>query len=103
MPRQAYNCDESGMPLQHKIPKILLVKGNKKVRQVSSGNKTQIIILGCASATEQVVPPMVVFTGKHSNAQLSNGEVPGTLYLTAGWIKSYSLFGFLNIFYAHCV
>ena len=68
------------MPLQHKIPKILLVKGTKKVCQVSSGNKTRITILGCASATGQVVPPMVEFTGKHFNAQLSNGEVPSTLY-----------------------
>ena len=68
------------MPLQHKVPKALAVKGAKKVHQVSSGNKTQITILGCASATGQVVPPMVVFTGKHFNAQLSNDGVPGTLY-----------------------
>ena len=38
-------------------------KGTKKDRQVSSGKKTQITILGCASATGQVMPPMVVFTG----------------------------------------
>ena len=68
-PSQVYNCDEFRMPLQHKIPKVLLVKGTKKTRQVSSGNKTQITILGCASATGQVVPPMVVYTGKHFNAQ----------------------------------
>ena len=62
------------------------MKGTKKARQVSSGNKTQITILGCASATGQVVPPMVVFTGKHFNAQLSN--MPGTLYgmLPNGWM-----------------
>ena len=87
-PSQIYNCDESGMPLQHKVPKVLSVKGAKKVRQVSSGNKTQITILGCASATGQVVPPMVVFTEKHFNSLLSNGEVPGTLYGMSpnGWM-----------------
>ena len=79
-PSQIYNCDESGMPLQHKVPKVLSVKGAKKVRQVSSGNNTQITVLGYASATDQVVPPIVVFTGKHFNSQLLNGEVPGTLY-----------------------
>ena len=43
---------------------------------------------------------MVVFTGKHFNAQLSNGEVPGTLYGMSpnGWIDQ-ELFSnwFLNI------
>ena len=32
-PSQIYNCDESGMPLQHKVSKVLSVKGAKKVRQ----------------------------------------------------------------------
>jgi len=43
-----YNC---GMPLQQKSPKVYFLKGTKKVCQVSSGNKTQITILGCASTT----------------------------------------------------
>ena len=68
------------MPLQHKVPNVLSVKGAKKVCQVSSGNKIQITILGCASATGQVVSPMVVFAGKLFNSLLSSGEVPGTLY-----------------------
>ena len=34
------NCDESGMPLEHKQLKILALKGTKKVRQYSSSNKT---------------------------------------------------------------
>jgi len=70
------------MPLQHKTLKVVSTKGTKKVRQVSSGTKTQITVLGCASATGQVIPPMVVFTGKHFNHMLSRGEVPGTLYST---------------------
>ena len=61
------------MPLQHKVPKVLSMKGAKKVCQVSSGNRTQITILGCTSATGQVIPSMVVFTGKHFNSRLSNG------------------------------
>ena len=46
-PAQLYNCDESGMPLEHKLPKIIAEKGAKKVRQISSGNKTQIAVLAC--------------------------------------------------------
>ena len=32
-PAQIYNCDESGMPLEHKMPKVIALKGAKKVRQ----------------------------------------------------------------------
>jgi len=88
-PCQIYDYDESGMPLQHKIPKVVSTKGTKKVRQASSGNKTQITVLGCASATTgQVMPAMVVFTGKNFNHMLSRGEVPGTLYgmSPSGWM-----------------
>ena len=100
-PSQIYNCDESGMPLQHKVPKVLSVKGAKKVRQVSSGNKTQITILGCTSATGQVVPPMVVFTESiliHSYQMVKCLVHFMACRLMGGWIKSCSLIGSLNIF-----
>ena len=105
-PAQIYNCDESGMPLQHKMPKIITVKGTKKVRQCSSGNKTQITILGCANGAGQSIPPMVVFTGKNFNHMLSKGEVPGTLYGMSpnGWMDQ-ELFAewFSNHFLMHAV
>ena len=31
-PSQVYNCDESGMPLEHKMPRTIAEKGVKKVR-----------------------------------------------------------------------
>jgi len=99
-PSQIYNCDESGMPLQHKIPKVISMKGAKKICQVSSGNKTQITILGYASATGQVILPMVVFTGKHlmlcypKEKSLEHFMVYQQM---GGWIRSYFLSGFLRI------
>ena len=60
-PSKIYNCDDSGMPLQHKTPKVILVKRTTYVCQVSSENKTEITILGCASIASQVIPLMVVF------------------------------------------
>ena len=105
-PSQIYNCDESGMPLEHKPPRVVAVKGTKKVRQVSSGNKTQITILGCCSATGQAIPPMVVFSGKKFNHELSKGEIPGTIYGTSdsGWMDQ-ELFAnwFTNHFLQHAV
>ena len=61
-PSQIYNCDESGMPLEHKMPKVIAAKGTKKVRQCTSDSKTQITILACASTSGQAIPPMVVFS-----------------------------------------
>ena len=100
---QIYNCDESGMPLEHKLPRVISIKGIKKDRQVSSGNKTQITILGCCSATGQAILPMVVFSGKNFNHDLCEGEVPGTLY-ESGWMDQ-ELFSnwFLHQFLKHAV
>ena len=29
-PSQIYNCDESGMPLEHKLPRVVAIKGTNK-------------------------------------------------------------------------
>jgi len=73
-PAQIYNCDESGMPLEFKIPKVIAAKSTKKVRQCISGSKTQITILACASGSGQTLPPMVVFAGKNLNSVLARGS-----------------------------
>jgi len=55
---QIYSCDESGMPLEFKISKVIAAKGAKRVQQCRSGSKTQITILASASASGQAIPPM---------------------------------------------
>jgi len=52
-----YNMDETGMPLDHKQPKRVALKGMKKVHGLSSGNKRQITVLACSNA---VGTPMVI-------------------------------------------
>ena len=39
-PAQIYNCDESGLPLDHKMPRVIAKRGVKEVRLRTSGNKT---------------------------------------------------------------
>ena len=60
----------------------------KKVRQITSGNKTQITVLVCTSASGQVLPPMVIFSGKIFNRALNEGEVPDMFYgmSDSGWM-----------------
>jgi len=100
-PGQIYNCDESGMPLQHKIPKVVSTNSTKKICQVSSGNKTQITVLGCASATGQVMPPIVVFTGKHFNLEVRFLEPSMVCHLTGGWTRNCFSPGFFTHFLKH--
>ena len=54
----------------------------------SSGTKAQITIVGCVSATGQVLPPMVVWDRKTLTPKLAEGEVPGTIYGLSpkGWM-----------------
>ena len=48
-PERVYNMDESGMPLDPKPPKVVSLKGQKKVIYHTSGEKGQIMVLGCRS------------------------------------------------------
>jgi len=79
-PSRIWNMDETGMPLDHKPPKVIVLKGTKKVHCQTSGNKSQITVLACASAAGGVIPPMVIFEGKRLNPEWTKGEVPDTLY-----------------------
>ena len=67
-----------GMPLDHRPPKIVTQRGHKKVRYRTAGNKSQITIIGCVSATGHAVPPFVIWDAKSMNKEWSVGEVPGT-------------------------
>ena len=79
-PGQIYNIDETGMPLDHRPPKIVTKKGQKKVRYRTSGNKSQITVIGCVSASGHAIPPFVIFDSKSLNKEWTKGEVNGTTY-----------------------
>ena len=89
-PSQIFNCDETGLCLDHTPSKIVANKGQKHPRLVTSGNKKQITVLGCANAAGNVVPPLVIFGRKSLDSKLVVGEVPGTMYGLSdkGWMDS---------------
>ena len=70
-PNQIYNVDETGMPLN---PVHFL----KKARVRTTGDKSQVTFVGCASASGQVIPPYVIFDTAPLNVGWTEGEVPGT-------------------------
>ena len=69
LPSRIYSMDESGMPLDHKPPKVVARKGMKKLHCRTSGNKGQVTILACANALGSVIPPMVIFEGQRFNPE----------------------------------
>ena len=79
-PEQIYNMDETGLPLNPRPPKVVAIRGQKKVRYQSSGLKSQITVLGCSSGTGQVIPPFVIFDAKNLNQLWTRGEVSGSRY-----------------------
>ena len=87
-PHLIFNMDESGMPLDPAPPKLIFRRGAAAAHAVGSGDKTQITVVGCVSASGYCLPPMVIWDRKTLNPELANGEVPGTLYglSSKGWI-----------------
>ena len=103
-PGQIYNMDETGIPLDHRSPRVLAKKGQKKVRYCSTGNKSQVTVVGCINAVGQALPPFVVFDAKNLNMQWCVDEVPGTTYGLSdnGWMdmklfKGWFIKHFLNL------
>jgi hypothetical protein len=87
VPLQIFNMDETGLALDLKTVNL---KGSKNPSAVTSGSKQQITIVGCVRADGYSLPPMVIWNRKKLPAELSNGEVAGTIkfygLLDKGWI-----------------
>ena len=83
-------CDKTGLPLAHKPPKVAAHAIKKHPYAVTSGDKSHITILACASASGYTIQPMVVFDRKHLQVEMTVGEVPGTFYRLSdsGWMDS---------------
>ena len=86
-PGQIFNMDESGMPLDPKSPKVVVERGSVAAA-VGSGNKSQVTIVGCVNAAGACILPMVVWNRKTLAPELTEGEVPGTIYglSSNGWM-----------------
>ncbi len=87
-PCQIYNMDETRLPLDAKELKCIYKKGERHPVARNSGDKSQITVVACVSASGTCMPPLVIINRKTLPAYFSNGEVPGTRYglSTRGWI-----------------
>ena len=81
-----YNVDESGVPLEHHSPLVITKRGQYKVQYCTSGNKSQITVVTCIKATDQYMPPFIIFNAKSLNIDWTRDEVPGIS--DNGWIDT---------------
>jgi len=86
-PEHIYNADKTGIFLDHWALRTLEKKGQKKVRYVTSGNKSQVTVVGCINVFGQALPLFVM----HLNMEWTQEEVPGTTYglSDSGWMDGY--------------
>ena len=75
------------MPLDLKPLKVIASRGERNIRYRYSGDKIQITVFGCCSATEQAIPPFVISAAKRLNHLWTKRELPGTRYglSDCGW------------------
>lgn len=65
LPKNMYNCDETGISTVQDPGKILAATGQKRVGSIASWERGKYITLLCAmSATGGYVPPMFIFPRK---------------------------------------
>lgn len=96
-PNRIYNVDETGICLDGHAPRVVALKGQKKVRYRTSGNKNQVTVIACVSASGQCIPPFVIFDAKRLNQDWRKGEVAGTSYGLSdnGWVDTELFKGWL--------
>src|SRR6218665_3261440 len=64
-PRHIFNLEESGVTSVPESGKILAIKGRKQVGRIASGDKGRTVtIVAAVSATDQFVPPAMLFPRK---------------------------------------
>ena len=87
-PHIIYNCDETGFSFEHKPSKVVGMKGVKHLNATTSGDKAQLTVLACVSASGYPLPPMIIFDRKKLKPDHTKGEIPSTIYglSSNGWI-----------------
>jgi uncharacterized Zn finger protein (UPF0148 family) len=60
-PGQIFNCDDTGIPLQHSTGHVIVPTCHKRPFCISSVTKKRITVMACTRAAEYTLPPFVVF------------------------------------------
>ena len=97
-PSRIYNVDETGICLDGHAPRVVALKGQKKVWYRTSGIKNQVTVIACVSTSGQCIPPFVIFDAKRLNLEWRKAKVVGTSYGLSdnGWVDMELFKGWLT-------
>lgn len=77
-PETIFNVDETGITTVHKPGKIIAMKGEKQVSQVTSAERGNLVTMCCGiSAIGASIPPLLVFPRVHVKEIMTRGGPPG--------------------------
>lgn len=100
-----FNVDESGFQtVQKKNPKVLAMKGKKRIGALSSAERgVNTTIVCCTNAAGVFIPPMIIFKRMRMDSSLGIGAPAGSLVEVSetGYINSELFLKWFKHFVAH--
>lgn len=91
-PHRLYNVDETGITIvQHKVSKVITLKGKKSVGCLTSVKRGKLItVVMCMNAVGSYVPLLIVWPRKNMNEDLMDGTPSGSVFAChpSGWIQT---------------
>jgi hypothetical protein len=90
-----FNLDETGCTTVHKPSRVIAMKGQKQVGQVTSGERGKLITVCCfINAAGNTLPPVIVFPLKRFKDHMIMNAPENTLGLacSSGWMTKKILF-----------
>lgn len=90
-PQCIFNVDESGFPLSGRPAHVICKRGVKSPQCIIGGSgRENVTVQVCVNGCGDLLPPYVIFSGKHLMATCTNGGPVGTRYGVSvnGWMTT---------------
>lgn len=100
-----YNVDETGLTLVQGIPsKVVAMRGRRQVGCITSAERGKLCTaVICMNASENFIPPLVIFPRLRMKLELMNGMPPDSSYSChpSGWMQMEIFVEWFNHFLKH--
>ncbi|XP_018330787.1 uncharacterized protein LOC108740803 [Agrilus planipennis] len=104
LPKNVYNCDETGVSTVQDPGKVCAAKGQKRVESITSWERGKNITLLCTMSTAGgYIPPMFIFPRKRMTPTLGKDGPTGAIYRCSdnGWTNEDLFLEWLRHFTQH--
>ena len=98
-PERVFNVDEVGFPLSGRATSVLVKKGMKSPQSLIPGSgRDNITVQVCCSASGELLPPYVIYSGQRLQYNCTSGGPLGTRYSCSanGWMTGSNFIDWLK-------